>query len=77
MSLAWQCKMTIDAKRKRFKERQRRKIRKWFKARFDRKPSEDRVYYEEWVDRFERGDAFLRMDKESLALWHKVNGGMM
>ncbi len=49
-------------------------LRRWFKARFGRLPSHDRVYYEEWKARFLNGSALDRMDSLSLAKWRELFG---
>lgn len=47
-------------------------IRKFFKQAFKRKPSEDKLYFEEWVDRFKTGTAWNRMDNRCRKIWEKV-----
>ena len=53
----------------------RERIAKWFHARFGLMPSQDRLYFDEWLHRFATGSAYRFMDSESLELWNKVRKG--
>ena len=41
-------------------------IKTWFKARFDKKPENDKVYFQEWVGRF----AGMQIDDDYLESRH-------
>jgi hypothetical protein len=49
-------------------------ISKWFRLRFEREPTTDQDYFNEWLNRFEKGEdyALLCMDSESLKIWLQV-----
>ena len=50
-------------------------LMKWFKLRFEREPTNDLGYFEEWLQRFERGVLIERMDNQSRVIWEKVLKG--
>lgn len=50
----------------------RRTAETFFIKRFNRKPEEDRAYFEEWVERFKTGHPENSMDSESLKIWEDI-----
>ena len=49
-------------------------VREFFILRFRRMPESDRMYFDEWCERFSKGEksAISRMDSESRKAWIKV-----
>ena len=54
-------------------------LEQWFEKRFNRKPEQDRDYFEEWKERYSKGLIFFKscMDYESLKVWKEVVGDIM
>ena len=51
-------------------------IKTWFKARFDKKPENDKAYFQEWIGRFaglKEGEYPWQMDLASRKTWKQVN----
>jgi len=44
----------------------------WFIARFNKTPEQDKAYFQEWMERFRRGNPERYMDNESLAVFRKM-----
>lgn len=47
-------------------------LRIWFKRRFGKTPEQDRSYFSEWRERFEKGSPYIYMDFESRRSYLKV-----